>query len=191
MKKILKMYLKKGVVYLDPPPNTSKVKQSINADEEGILQWYLKAPQKFKDLISAPPTNNFNIIRLGFYINETTDIMITSANLNLSTDKFRSPCVIHKKYIEKLEEISEFEEEAQKNDICIMYWRDSITNFSLGTIEEITQKSHVADVAKVGFLLQKNKYEAYVSPHHNKEQDKYREVLIVPNSNITKLIKLI
>jgi len=189
--KIIRLNLLKGVSYFDPPANIDKVKQSISANEAGILKWYLKTPKKFKDIVFEKPSKKYNISRIGFFINEDKNVLITSSNLNLNVNKFRSPCVVLKDHITKTEEMKEVKGQVRVGDSCILYWQDAIANFALGSIKEITEISHVSDVAKVGFLLHKDDKEIYIAPHYNKNYDKYREVLVVPTSNIIKLKKLV
>jgi len=189
--KIIRLNLIKGVSYFDPPANTDKVKQALSANKAGILEWYLKTPKKFKDIVFEKPSKNYNISRIGFFINKNSDVLITSANLNLNTKKFRSPCVISKDYITKTDEMKEGKGVVRVGEPCILYWQDAAANFGLGTIEEITEKSHVVDVANVGFLLHKDDKETYIAPHKNNDHDMYREVLVVPTSNIVSLKKLV
>lgn len=188
--KIIKMYLKNGVKYFDPPANTNKVKQILNANKEGIYQWYLDFPDNIRDVVFKKPSKEHSIIRYGFFIAEDKDVIITSANINTKTKRYRAPCVVAKRYISKVEKLIETKQKATLGNACIIYWHDAIVNFGLGTIDEITNKSHIAEAARIGILLKQNKKETYVSPHHNEDHDKYREVLVVPTKNITKIVKL-
>lgn len=201
--KMVRLKLNKGAELMRTPFERAAGLSSVATIKYiDVIEWWKNLSEDIKREVFKPRSRVFNIEITAFLIAKLTDVTIYSSDYDEDIKKFRHMYVTANENVVEMKELNAnglFDHKSIVKEKVIMEptkpvlitWLDAISNHTLGTPEEIMEKSKITPIYFAGLLVGIANNALYAATAYNKEVNKYRGNVIIPLMNVVSVELLV
>jgi len=154
----------------------------LNKEEKlDVTYWWKKSSPEFSNKVFNKRTKDLNLETVVFILNETEDVLIFCSIVGVDTVLPRNVKIISKENIKQRESLKTCKETPKVGDRVLVKFEDTVTNYNIGSIEEILKNVKYDKPSVVGYLMSNPDEDVtMVSLVKNIDLNEYKYVMAIP-----------
>jgi len=150
--------------------------------------WWKKSSLEYSDKVLNKRDKDLNLETVAFILNKTDDVLIFCSIRGKTDEILRNMKIISNKNINQVTTLNTVKSKPKVGDTVLVTFEDTVTNYNVGSMEEILKKVSYSEPSIVGYLVSSLEDDVVmIALIKNVDLNEYKYVMAIPKDVVKSI----